>query len=253
MAKLRTTQHIYEFTSKPGYHDKLARAVQAALPTGMTLSAGNYARSTASSYWLLRKRISNNRTIWLTLRVATHHGWLRNAEQSEVLWQDPGNFEQLTHLVSSQLTSREIAVNQFELTAGDIAALKLLKELERHQLIWFIQMKPDIFEAHKGLPFDLQTDFIQAPLMIGDRNNANHLLEKVIVPKFQSRLAIYFGENLLFSQFTKHHLLKLLPTNQWIEPMLAKESALNNWQNEVAKAYGNQFVDFCLTQMAAQR
>ncbi|WP_415652201.1 hypothetical protein [Schleiferilactobacillus harbinensis] len=72
-------------TSTPAFHRALKAAVQAGLPQGVQLAAANYARSSASSYWLLRWSSAAMPPIWLTLRIATHPHWLTHVQQVEVV------------------------------------------------------------------------------------------------------------------------------------------------------------------------
>jgi hypothetical protein len=252
MTNLRPTSGRFSFTTQADYRQHLRHLVLEALPVGVELVAANFARSTASSYWLLKKPNDKRRDDWLTLRIATHRLWLEHARQIEVLWQHPGDFNELAAAVKERLTTTAVVHNQFQLTKLDIALLRLLTTLERHKLIWFIKMTETVASAHKAVPLDLKADFNRAQLYLGDRNNANALLIPVKVPAFQKQLAVLYGQNLLFSQFTKHELMKLLPTNQWIQPMLAGVSENNDWQSEVAGAYGEDFVQLC-DQLIEQR
>lgn len=111
-------------------------------------------------------------------------------------------------------------------------------------------MDPVLAAAHKAVPFDLKTDFLAAQLYLGDRNNANNLLIPVMVSDFQQRLATFYGRNLLFSQFTKHSLMKLLPTNQWLQPMLREQEVPTDWQRLLVVTFGENFVQTCLKLMA---
>ncbi len=252
MAKPRPREQTYEFTDKPSYREWLIETVRAALPDGLELAASNYAHSTASSYWLIKGYDDHDQVFWLTLRIATHRLWLQNAHQIEVLWEEPGTFGDLFNAVSNSLQPVAVQNAKFTLSSNDIAVLNLLIALEHHKLIWFIRMVPDIAKAHKDKLFDLKSDFLDCQLLLGDRNNANNLLLPVDVPAFQHQLATYFGENLLFSQFTKHSLLKLLPTNQWIQPMLDEQGNDGEWENEIRNAYGDDFVELCQRELKHQ-
>ena len=245
MAKSRPRDQAYEFTDKPSYREWLIETVRAALPDGLELAASNYARSTASSYWLIKGFDTQGQVYWITLRVATHPLWLRHAHQIEVLWKEPGTFGDLFNAVSNSLHPITVQEARFTLSPLDIAVLNLLITLEHHKLIWFIRMIPDIAHAHKDKAFDLKTDFLNCELLLGDRNNANNLLLPIEVPRLQKKLATFFGENLLFSQFTKHSLLKLLPTNQWLEPILDEQGNDGEWEDEIRAAYGQTFVNTC--------
>ncbi|MDN6091880.1 MAG: hypothetical protein L0I56_09075, partial [Lacticaseibacillus paracasei] len=103
MAKSRPREQAYEFTDKPSYREWLIETVRAALPDGLELAASNYARSTASSYWLIKGFDTQGQVYWITLRVATHPLWLRHAHQIEVLWEEPGTFGDLFNAVSNSL------------------------------------------------------------------------------------------------------------------------------------------------------
>lgn len=249
LAKLRPNNGKYQFTMDDAYRQRLQQTIIATLPAGVELVASNYARSTASSYWLLKIVAENGQTSWLTLRVATHELWLAHAQQVEVLWDDPGDFDELTAAIKVGLTRPAMQANQFQLSQLDLALLHLLRTLEQHKLIWFIRMAPAMAAAHKAVSFDLKTDFLAAQLYLGDRNNANNLLVPMAVPDFQQRLATFYGRNLLFSQFTKHSLMKLLPTNQWLQPILGELAVPTDWQRLLVAAFGEDFVQTCLKLM----
>lgn len=112
MAKLRPNNGIYQFTTKAKYRQRLWQTVRDALPGNLKLVSSNYARSTASSYWLLRM-VDDNGGIpsWITLRVATHELWLQHAQQIEVLWKDPGDFGELTRAIQIGLTAGALITN----------------------------------------------------------------------------------------------------------------------------------------------
>ncbi|MFD1125172.1 hypothetical protein ACFQ22_07375 [Lentilactobacillus raoultii] len=251
MAKLRPSLPDFSFTTMADYRRRLEQTVRWALPIGVNLVARNFARSTASSYWLLQKQ-SNWGIQWLTLRIATHPVWLKQAQQLEILWSNPRDFDLLGRLLKTHLMQTEMQPFYFQMSVVDLSTLKLLVELEHHQLIWFIKLTSKIAQAHKQQRFDLITDFPKATLLLGDRNNANHLLRRIDHPKFQHQLALFYGQNLLFSQFTKHQLLKLLPTNQWLQPIVGAEGVPRDWQSQLKEIYGNEFVTVCFTEMKNQ-
>ncbi|MFT8398016.1 MAG: hypothetical protein ABF676_06450 [Schleiferilactobacillus harbinensis] len=120
--------------------------------------------------------------------------------------------------------------------------MRQLLVLADHKLVWLVQMTPAIAASHKGRSFDLQNDFRRLPLFLGDRNNVNNLLVPVSAPAFQDKLIDFFGANLLFSQFSSHYMLKLLPTIQWLKPMLAADARIVHWPPQLAAAYGKDFM-----------
>ncbi|GAF41640.1 hypothetical protein JCM14202_3595 [Agrilactobacillus composti DSM 18527 = JCM 14202] len=63
----------------------LLEIVLAALPADMQLMGVNFARGSASSYWLLHQSVGTKH-YWLTLRLATHPLWLAHARQLELTW-----------------------------------------------------------------------------------------------------------------------------------------------------------------------
>ncbi len=236
-----------EFNSSFLYRNQLIKIVKQSIPKKMNLLAANFAQYSGSSYWLLQRRGLYDRLEWLTLRISDHKLWLKNACQLELICKYPINYKELSFSINSSLkNSRKIFVYSFYLTKLDIAILKLLVFLEKNKLVWFIKLPKNISESHKKKPFDLNDDFMNSELYLGNRNNANLLLELIKLPSFQKKISSFFGYNLIFSQFTKHHLLKLLPTNQWIQPIFNKENNKINWKKELLKKYGKNFLFFCL-------
>ncbi|MEL5941113.1 hypothetical protein WN865_16495, partial [Tetragenococcus halophilus] len=137
------------------------------------------------------------------------------------------------------------AKNCYQMTNSELAVLELLDSCQRNGLVWAVRLPEEIFTAFKKQPLDLQKDFMQAEVFLTNRNNVNALLLPFTIPCFQAQLAKLYGRNLLFSQFSRHHLLKLLPTNQWIQPMLEKEQKLLDWRQQIIYDYGEDFYQRC--------
>ncbi len=81
-------------------------------------------------------------------------------------------------------------------------------------------------------------------LILLEVNNSGTLLLPVEAKKYQAKLGLLFGRNLLFSQFARGDLLRLLPTNQWIQPLIeyGKDQA-QDWQEQIASEYGKQLLE----------
>ncbi len=94
------------------------------------------------------------------------------------------------------------------------------------------------------MSLDLESDFIETDLFLGNRNNLNAMLLPVEAKDYQAELATLFGRNLLFSQFARGRLLRLLPTNQWIQPIIEYgETKESDWKKQLANDYGQQLLD----------
>jgi len=242
MAKQRTTHDPQQFVNTATDRRQLQLAVQLALPTNVHVLARNFARSSASSYWLLM--IQQPAAIaprFLTLRIADHTLWLSNHDQLAITWK-AGDFTGIQQTLRQQLTAETLQQYSYQLSTADIITLRLILHLEQYQLIWLIQLAPDIAKAYKNQQLDLHDDFSHAKLLLGNMNNSSLQLVPVKQPVFQSRLGQCFGRNLLFSQFTSHRLLRLLPTNQWIRPLLAELPSTPNLEQQLSGAYGTDFV-----------
>ncbi|MFT8453755.1 MAG: hypothetical protein ABF708_07690, partial [Schleiferilactobacillus harbinensis] len=103
-------------TSTPAFHRALKAAVQAGLPQGVQLAAANYARSSASSYWLLRWSSAAMPPIWLTLRIATHPHWLTHVQQVEVVRPALPDLTGLSAAVRQALASPAAAAPRWHVT-----------------------------------------------------------------------------------------------------------------------------------------
>ncbi|AUI77403.1 hypothetical protein BB562_01190 [Lactiplantibacillus pentosus] len=242
MAKRRITHDPHQFVNTAADRRRLQLAVQLALPTNAHVLARNFARSSASSYWLLMLTQPNHATPrFLTLRIADHLLWLTNHDQLAISWES-GNFTAVQQTLHRQLTPETLQRYSYQFTTTDIITLRLILHLEQYQLIWLIQLAPEIAKAYKNQHLDLRDDFGQAKLLLGNMNNSSLQLVPVKQPAFQNRLSQYFGRNLLFSQFTSHHLLRLLPTNQWIRPLLKVLPPTPNLEQQLSTLYGTDFV-----------
>ena len=227
------------FNGKTPAQDQLINAVRAAIPDNLEIVAANFARTTHSSYWLLKSKSSIPN--WLTLRLATHPLWLKEAQQLEVLW-DKGSGDYFD--LSQKINQRRIQFQRFSflLSPIDTAVLNLLVEFEKHDLVLMVQLPEHLSDTHKEIPMNLQTDFPKFHLLLSDRNNVNKLHLPINNPKFQQPLALYYGRNFLFSQFTAHHLMKLLPTNQWLQPILNAQPVTDDWQQLITYEYGPEII-----------
>lgn len=88
MAKRRITHDPHQFVNTAADRRRLQLAVQLALPTNAHVLARNFARSSASSYWLLMLTQPNHATPrFLTLRIADHLLWLTNHDQLAISWE----------------------------------------------------------------------------------------------------------------------------------------------------------------------
>lgn len=221
------------------YRQKMLETVTAALPRQIKIVAVNFAQGTASSYWLLRREAAGE-VAWLTLRIANHPLWLKHACQLSILWAAP-NYQRLHQQLQHQFKRTASALPFFELAVTDAALLYLLLIAEQNQLVYFVQLPKAIAARHKGRQLDLAADFMSLPLFMGNRNNANVLLQPVQNAVLQRHLARFYGQNLLFSQFKNHRLLALLPTNQWVQPLLQQDFKGLNWRQLIAQTYGPAF------------
>ena len=101
-----------------------------------------------------------------------------------------------------------------------------------------LRLTPAMASAHKSRTFDLQRDFAGLPLFLGDRNNSNDLLLPIHDPLLQRHLILFYSENLLFTQFSSHRLIKLLPTAQWLQTLLTTTEHPVPWPLAIAATFG---------------
>ncbi|GAF41641.1 hypothetical protein JCM14202_3596 [Agrilactobacillus composti DSM 18527 = JCM 14202] len=120
----------------------------------------------------------------------------------------------------------------------DRALLQFLLYLARQQLVFFVRLPAVLAAQHKGAVFDSTQNLKTTQLMLGDRNNVNRLLLPVELVAVQQKLVDFYGMNLLFSQFTAHQLLRLMPTNQWLQTILQLTPAPNTWSALLRQGYG---------------
>ena len=111
-------------------------------------------------------------------------------------------------------------------------------------MIWAVRLPEKIFAARKQITLDLKNDFIETDLFLGNRNNLNTMLLPVEAKEYQAELAVLFGRNLLFSQFARSRLLRLLPTNQWIQPVIKSGITKGkDWKEQIANVYGQELLN----------
>lgn len=225
--------------------EQLLYEITSGLPQEVKLIAYNFSRSNMSMYSLLCRENNVGDLEWLTLRTADHSMWLKNAEQISI---DLGNPADLTHLSIKIKCLFEDSITDsyyYRMSYVNLAILQLIDECQQHGIIWAVRLPEEIFAAKKQMPLDLNKEFMETDLFLGSRNNLNSLLVSVHSKKFQLQLAKIFGRNLLFSQFSGHSLLKLLPTNQWIQPIIQRETSSSNWKEIIADEYGQSLIDTC--------
>lgn len=211
------------------------------LPSFISLFAYNISKTDMSVYTLLYQTGNQGQNYWMTLRLADHSLWLKHAQQVSLDLGSPADLIRLSEKIQKQILSEENVKNWYQLTKKDIAILYLLDKCQKNGLVWAVRLPEEIFAAFKKRPLDLQVDFMKAELFLTNRNNVNSFLLSVQNHDFHKQLAKLYGENLLFSQFSRHHLLKLLPTNQWVQPMLKKEPTIINWKQFIIYYYGQDF------------
>lgn len=223
----------------------LLHAITNGLPSGVSLVAYNFSRSNMSMYSLLCKETKAAGLEWLTLRTADHPVWLKNAQQLSIDFGNPADLTNVSSKIEKIFASSAVDSYYYNISTIDSALLQLVDECQQHGIIWAVRLPEEIFSARKQVPLDLNKEFISTDLFLTSRNNVNSLLLPVYSKKLQSQLAKLFGWNLLFSQFSRHSLLRLLPTNQWIQPIIKKETSTINWKEIIANEYGQSVIDAC--------
>ncbi len=236
----------------PARRQALLASVLAALPGDMQLKGVNFARGSASSYWLLQQSVGN-KPYWLTLRLATHPLWLAHAQQLELTWPDFRDFQGLTGRLHWYLRPQNVVQWRYELSPLDRALLQFLLYLAGQQLVFFVRLPAVLAAQHKGAVFDLTQNLKSTQLLLGDRNNVNRLLLPVKSVPVQQKLMTFYGMNLLFSQFTAHQLLRLMPTSQWLQAILQVAPAPSNWPALLRQTYGPQFWQLGVRALAKQK
>ncbi|GAA3010707.1 hypothetical protein [Tetragenococcus solitarius] len=220
---------------------QIISSIKKELPSFIELFAYNISKTDMSVYSLLQKNNRKKQNSWLTLRIADHPLWLKNAQQLSIDVGSPADLIRLPEMLQRILSRSENTKDWFQMSKSQLAILYLLDKCQQNGFVWAIRLPEEIFEAFKKQPLDLRTDFMKTELFLTDRNNVNSFLQLFNNSHFQAQLAILYGRNLLFSQFSRHRLLKLLPTNQWIQPMLQKEKASSDWQPQIIYDYGKDF------------
>lgn len=222
--------------------EQLAKLIYQAIPVDWKKVASNLAKKDRSIYVLLK---NNQQECWLTLRLADHPIWLLHAQQLTLDLGNPLDLLNVAKQIKLEFSSSRLITYTYVWTMEELTVLRLLYELQQKGLVFAIHLKAATFLAFKAQPLDLQTDFMLADLFLTQRNNVNKLKIPVTNQTFQQKLALLFGRNLLFSQFSRHHLLKLLPTNQWIQPVLRQADLNWNYREGLLTYFGQEFYNEC--------
>ena len=235
---------IHHLNTRKLMEKQLINELKKGLPLSVKLKAYNFSRVGTSLYALLGCKQKTGAYEWLTLRLADHSLWLKGAQQLFINFGNPADLSRIATKVAHLFKNPKINDYFYELSSLEIAVLQFLDNCQKQGMIWAVRLPEKIFAARKQLSLDLKYDFIETDLFLGNRNNLNTLLLPVEAKKYQAELGVLFGRNLLFSQFARGRLLRLLPTNQWIQPLIEygknKESA---WQEQIANEYGQQLLD----------
>lgn len=235
---------IYVLNARRLMENYLINGLKQGLPSSVKLIAYNYSRAGTSLYALLYRKQKSGAPKWLTLRLADHPLWLKEAQQFFIDFGNPADVSSLTTKVSRLFKSSKVADYFYELSPSEIAVLQFLDACQKQGMIWAVRLPEQIFAARKQLSLDLESDFIETDLFLGNRNNLNAMLLPVEAKDYQAELATLFGRNLLFSQFARGRLLRLLPTNQWIQPIIEYgETKGSDWKKQLANDYGQQLLD----------
>ncbi|AYW45702.1 hypothetical protein [Tetragenococcus koreensis] len=229
-----------EQTRKLG-QKQIVTVLKEELPSSISLFAYNISKTDMSVYSLLCQTEYRGQNKWMTLRIADHPLWLKNAQQVSLDIGSPADLIHLPQEIQKKLHGSEKSESWYQMTQSELAILHMLDECQQKGLVWAVRLPEEIFAAFKKKSLNLQTDFMEAELFLTNRNNVNTLLLPFDAFHFQAQLARLYGRNLLFSQFSRHHLLKLLPTNQWIQPILKEEQVDFDWQRLIMHNYGKDF------------
>jgi len=235
---------IYNLNTHQLIEKQLIHELKKGLPASLTLQAYNFSRAGNSLYALLRRKQSADSFEWLTLRLADHPLWLKEAQQLFINFGNPADLKGIAQKVAHLFKQPAVDDYFYKLSSLEIAVLQFLDACQKEGMIWAIRLPSEVFAARKQLTFDLKQDFLETDLFLGNRNNLNTLLLPVEAKKYQAELGLLFGRNLLFSQFARGDLLRLLPTNQWIQPLIeyGKDQA-QDWQEQIASEYGKQLLE----------
>lgn len=225
---------------------QIVETIRLRLPYAVTLFAYNISKTDMSVYSLLHQNTAEAGNLWMTLRVADHPLWLKNAQQVSIDIGSPADLTRLPTTISKVLSCDMKTKNCYQMTNSELAVLELLDSCQRNGLVWAVRLPEEIFTAFKkNVLWICKKISCKPKFFLTNRNNVNALLLPFTIPCFQAQLAKLYGRNLLFSQFSRHHLLKLLPTNQWIQPMLEKEQKLLDWRQQIIYDYGEDFYQRC--------
>lgn len=235
-----STDHL---DSRKLMEEQLINELKRGLPPSVKLVAYNYSHAGTSLYALLQRKQNRKTPEWLTLRLADHPLWLEKAQQVFIEFGNPANLSHLEKKVVALFKDPKTERYFYKMSSLEIAVLQFLDACQKQGMVWAIRLPEEIFAARKQLPLNLEVDFMQADLFLGNRNNLNALLLPVEAKDFQTELARLFGRNLLFSQFARGRLLRLLPTNQWIHPIIETRTAKEaSWEDQIVSEYGQELL-----------
>lgn len=235
---------IHDIDTRKLMEKQLINELQKGLPPVIKLIAYNYSHAGTSLYALLCRKRNARVPEWLTLRIADHPLWLENAQQLFIDFVNPADLSRLAVKIDSLFKEPKTLDYFYKLSSSEIAVLQFLDACQKQGMIWAIRLPEKTFAARKQISFDLEADFIETDLFLGNRNNLNAVLLPVEAKEYQVELAVLFGRNLLFSQFARSRLLRLLPTNQWIQPIIKYgKMEGSDWKKRIASEYGQQLLD----------
>ena len=235
---------IHYLDSRKLMENQLVKELKQGLPPSVKLIAYNYSHAGTSLYALLQRKQQTKPSEWLTLRLADHPLWLEEAQQLLIDFGNPADVRGIAEKLTSLFKNPKTENYFYPISSFEIAVLQFLDACQKQGMIWAVRLPEEIFAARKQLPLNLETDFVQTDLFLGNRNNLNALLLPVEAKDFQAELARLFGRNLLFSQFARGRLLRLLPTNQWIQPIIKSGATQGcSFKKQLANKYGQELLD----------
>ena len=211
------------------------------LAPGSQVVEVNYSGNKNSIYLLIKLPSSKKMLNWVTLRVGNHPSWLDDSYQLKITWPINGKNSQLE--LESKLGLQNLQKYSYQLSNFELAVLKQSLILNHAGLIWLLRMSETMAQSHKNKSFSLIKDFSKLSLFLGWRNNYNHFLLPINCPQFLRILLELFGKNFWFGQFSSKQMLKLLPTQQWLDPVFQIENRKFSWQKEIAQNLGLNFLE----------
>lgn len=136
--KSKVTDHklsIHDLDSRKLMEEQLISSLKRGLPSTIKLMAYNFSRAGTSLYALLSRKQKTGALEWLTLRLAGHPLWLKEAQQLFIDFGSPADLSRVAIKVEDLFEKPKVNDYFYTLSSLEIAILQFIDACQKQNMI----------------------------------------------------------------------------------------------------------------------